>query len=134
MNQGSEEMDFSIIVSEDRIKKAYEDGEFSNLPGLGKPLKPDELSAVPQELRMAYRLMKNAGYSPEEGVLRQEVLTIEDLISKCHDDSEREQLKNQLSQKLFEYNKMMSKRGVKTNSALFKNYEHQIEQKLLSKK
>jgi Domain of unknown function (DUF1992) len=126
-------MDFSIIVSEDRIKKAYEDGEFSNLPGFGKPMKPDDLSAVPQELRMAYRMMKNAGFSPEEGVLRQEVLTIEDLIKKCQDDSERKQLKNQLSQKLFEYNKLISQRGVKTNSTLFKNYEHKIEQRLLRK-
>jgi hypothetical protein len=128
-------MDFSFIVSEDRIKKAYEDGEFSNLPGLGKPLNPDDdLSAVPQELRMAYRLMKNAGYSPEESVLRQEVLTIEDLIKNCQDDTERNQLKNQLSQKLFEYNKLISQRGVKTNSALFKNYEHKIQQRLLNKK
>jgi hypothetical protein len=126
-------MDFSIIVSEDRIKKAYEDGEFSNLPGFGKPMKPDDLSAVPQELRMAYRMMKNAGFSPEEGVLRQEVLTIEDLIKKCQDDSERKQLKNQLSQKLFEYNKLISQRGVKTNSTLFKNYERKIEQRLLRK-
>ncbi|WP_404330907.1 DnaJ family domain-containing protein [Mesobacillus maritimus] len=134
MNLGSEEMDFSTIVSEDRIKKAYEDGAFSRMPGFGKPLKSDDLSAVPQELRMAYRMMKNAGYSPEESVLRQEVLTIEDLIKKCQDDTELNQLKNQLSQKLFEYNKMISQRGVKTNSAFFKNYEHKIEQKLLSKK
>jgi hypothetical protein len=127
-------MDFSIVVSEDRIKKAYEDGEFSNLPGFGKPLEPDDLSAVPQELRMAYRMMKNAGYSPEESVLRQEVMTIEDLIKNCQEDTERKQLKDQLSQKLFEYNKVISQRGVKTNSALFKNYEHKIEQRLLSKK
>jgi len=126
-------MDFSMIVSEDRIKKAYEDGEFSNLPGLGKPLQLDDLSAVPQELRMAYQMLKNAGYSPEEGALRQEVLTIEDLIKKCQDHSEREQLKNQLSQKLFEYNRMMAKRGIKTNSALFKNYEHKIEKRLFKK-
>lgn len=126
-------MDFSFIVSEDRIKKAYEDGEFANLPGLGKPLKLDDLSSVPEELRMAYRMLKNAGFSADESVLRQEVMTIEDLIKKCQDDAEREQLKNQLSEKLLRYNQMISKRGVRTNSALFKNYEHKLEKKLLKK-
>ncbi|TCN22264.1 DnaJ family domain-containing protein [Mesobacillus foraminis] len=124
-------MDFSMIVAEDRIKKAYEDGEFKNLPGLGKPLKLDDLSGVPEDLRMAYRLMKNAGFTPEENTLRQEVATIEGLIRKCDDSSERERLNEELSQKLLKYNSMISKRGINTNSAMFKNYERKIEQKLL---
>lgn len=32
-------MDFSSIVSEDKIKQAIKDGEFEGLPGMGKPLK-----------------------------------------------------------------------------------------------
>ncbi len=31
-------MDFSHIVSEDKIKRAIKDGDFQNLPGMGKPL------------------------------------------------------------------------------------------------
>lgn len=124
-------MDFSMIVAEDLIKKAYEDGDFKNLPGFGKPLKLDDLSGVPEELRMAYRLMKNAGFTPEENTLRQEVTTFEDLIRKCDDSAELESLSQQLSQKLLQYNSMISKRGIKTNSARFKNYERKIEQKLL---
>ncbi|MCM3585532.1 DUF1992 domain-containing protein [Mesobacillus maritimus] len=123
-------MDFSFIVSEDRIKKAYEDGEFDHLPGYGKPLKPDELAGLPEEIRMAYRMMKNAGFTPEESVLRQEVMTIEDLIRNCHDESERERLNRQLNEKLLHYNRMISKRGMKTNSSIFKNYEQKIEKKL----
>lgn len=124
-------MDFGFIVSEDRIKRAYKDGEFDNLPGYGKPLNLEDLSAVPQELRMAYQLMKNSGFSPEVNKLRQEVMTIEDLIRTCENPDEKEKLTQQLGQKLLKYNKIMSSRGSNTNSAVFKNYERKIQNKLL---
>jgi len=124
-------MDFSFIVSEERIKRAYKDGEFDNLPGYGKPLKLEDLSAVPQELRMAYQLLKNNGFSPEGNKLRQEVMTIEDLIRKCENPEEKEQFNQQLGQKLLKYNKLMSSRGGTTNSSIFKNYERKIQNKLL---
>ena len=47
-------MDFSSIVSEDKIKRAIKDGEFEGLPGMGKPLKKDDAAHVPEHLRMAY--------------------------------------------------------------------------------
>lgn len=124
-------MDFSMVVSEDRIKRAYKDGEFENLPGYGKPLNLEDMSAVPEELRMAYKMMKNAGFSPEEQRLRQEVMSIEDLIRKCENPEEKDKLNQELSQKLLRYNKIMSSRGAKTNSSLFKNYERKIVKKLL---
>lgn len=124
-------MDFSMIVSEDRIKRAYENGEFEKLPGYGKPIKLDELSAVPEELRMAYRMLKNGGYSPEENRLRQEVMTIEDLIRHCENPDEKAELTQKLGQKLLRYNSIMSKRRSNTNSSVFKNYERKIHKKLI---
>ena len=123
-------MDFSMVVSEDRIRRAYEKGEFEHLTGYGKPLNLDDLSAIPEELRMAYRMLKNSGYSPEENKLR-EVLSIEDLIRHCEDPEEKERLNQQLGQKLLRYNTIMSKRGGKTNSSVFKNYEGKIHKKLI---
>lgn len=122
-------MDFSFIVSEDRIKKAYKDGEFTNLPGFGKPMELEDLSGIPEELRMAYRLLKNSGFTQEEGRLRQEMLTIEELIKNC-DDSEKTHLQQKLNEKLLRFNQLMSKRGTKTHSALFKNYEQKVFKKL----
>ncbi|MED1467330.1 DnaJ family domain-containing protein [Bacillus salipaludis] len=123
-------MDLFHIVSEERIKKAYEDGEFENLPGMGKPLPLDDLAGVPEELRMAYKLLKNAGYTEEESHLRREMTTIENLMKKCDDPGEREGLRRKLNEKLLRFNQMMSKRGVKTNSSFFKNYEHKVQNKL----
>ncbi|MBS4213613.1 MULTISPECIES: J-domain-containing protein [Neobacillus] len=122
-------MDMFHIVSEDRIKKAYKDGEFDNLPGYGKPLKLDDLSGIPEELRMAYKIMKNAGFTEEENHLRKEMMSIEDLIKKCDDSGEKEDLQKKLNEKLLRFNQLMSKRGAKTNSSIFKNYEQKVEKR-----
>ena len=124
-------MDFFSIISEQRIKEAFKNGEFDNLPGYGKPLPKDEFEHVPPEMRMAYRLMKNAGYSTEEASVRKEMMTIESLIAQCQDEDEREDLKQQLNEKYVKFNQFMSKRKKDTNSSLFKNYESKIEKKLL---
>lgn len=123
-------MDFFSILSEQAIKKAYEDGEFDHLPGFGKPLELEDLSGVPEELRMAYKLLKNAGFSPEENKVKQEMMTIEGLIKNNEDPEERVRLQKNLNEKLLRFNQMMSKRGGKTNSSLFKNYQHKIDKKL----
>lgn len=47
---------------EKHIKDASDNGEFDNLAGGGKPLVLDDDSAVPEELRTAYRILKKAGY------------------------------------------------------------------------
>ncbi|RIW32295.1 DUF1992 domain-containing protein [Bacillus salacetis] len=124
-------MDLFTILAEQKIKKAYEDGEFDHLSGFGKPLNLDDDSSVPEELRMAHRIMKNAGFSTEENALRQEMLQIEDLIRDCEDQLEKEGLKKDLNEKLLKFNGLMSKKRIKTNSSVFKNYEHKIEKKLL---
>lgn len=125
------QMDFFGIISEERIKKGYKEGEFENLPGFGKPLPHDELSHVPDDLRMAYRMMKNAGYTEEDNAVKQEMATIEDLIKKCEDPAEKKDLQKQLNQKLLKFNRMMSKRRASTNSSIFKNYEDKIHHKLV---
>lgn len=51
---------------ERRIEAAIARGEFDNLPGAGQPLALDDEPLVPAELRVAYRLLKNAGYLPPE--------------------------------------------------------------------
>jgi hypothetical protein len=123
-------MDFFSILSEQAIKKAMEDGEFDNLPGYGKPLVLEDLSGVPEELRMAYKLMKNAGFSPEENKIKQEMLSLESLMKNCKDPEEKEKLQKNLNEELLRFNQMMSKRGGKTNSSVFKNYQQKIDKKL----
>lgn len=121
--------DFWRIVDE-KIKQAYEEGEFNNLSGMGKPLSLDDDLGVPENLRMAYRILKNAGYTPEDSEIRKEIMTIEDLIKSSTNEEERKLLMKDLSKKLLQYNAFLSKRRIKTNSSVFKRYQDKIEDRL----
>ncbi|OIK11664.1 DnaJ family domain-containing protein [Bacillus sp. MUM 13] len=122
-------MDFAGMVSEERIKKAMAEGEFDHLPGKGKPLVLEDLSAIPPELRMAYSMMKNAKMMESEEKYRKEMLTIEELIACCQVPEERGKLQEKLNQKLLHFNKVMEKRKI-TNSSFFKKYENKIASRL----
>jgi hypothetical protein len=56
-------LDFLV---EQRLEEAVSRGELSNLPGEGRPLELDDDPLVPEELRAAYRILKNAGLVPPE--------------------------------------------------------------------
>ena len=47
-----------------------DNGAFEGLSGFGKPLPKDDAAHVPEELRMGYRIMKNAGFAGEETALK----------------------------------------------------------------
>jgi hypothetical protein len=51
---------------ERRIEAAIARGEFDDLPGAGRPLALDDDPLVPAELRVAHRILKNAGCLPPE--------------------------------------------------------------------
>lgn len=123
-------MDF-LRLTDDKIRKAIQNGDFDNLPGLGKPLPEDDLANIPEDLRMAYRIMRNAGFSPEEASVKKELMTIEDLIRKSDSEINKEGLRKELNEKMLKYNELISKRRGKTNSSVFKNYEQKIEKKFL---
>jgi hypothetical protein len=52
------------LIAERRIAEAAVQGEFDDLPGAGKPLDLAEDPLVPEEQRMANRILKNAGFAP----------------------------------------------------------------------
>ncbi|TKC87165.1 DUF1992 domain-containing protein [Trinickia terrae] len=49
---------------EQRISAAAARGEFDDLPGAGAPLELDDDLLVPEEVRVANRILKNAGFVP----------------------------------------------------------------------
>ena len=54
------------FIAEQRIAEAIAKGELDDLPGAGRPLDLDDDAHVPEELRLAYRILRNAGYVPPE--------------------------------------------------------------------
>jgi hypothetical protein len=123
-------MDLFRSIAEEKIQEAIRRGEFDNLPGKGKPLPPDELDKVPEELRIGYKLLKNAGFLPEEMQLRKEMLTLNDLLAACRDEGERARLQRELSMKRLRYEMLMADRGWGQSGA-FRKYEEKIQRKML---
>ncbi|WP_319404802.1 DnaJ family domain-containing protein [uncultured Desulfosarcina sp.] len=70
---------------ESRIKKAQQEGAFENLPGTGQPLPLEDDRHIPEDLRMAYKVLKNADCLPPEVQLRKEIRTTEDLLAGMTD-------------------------------------------------
>lgn len=124
-------MDLFWRLAEEKIQKSYRDGEFEDLEGFGQPLKLKDLSGIPEDLRMAYRILENAGFSPEEKEIKKEIMTIEDLMKNCIDEEERKGFQQDLSKKLVQYNALLAKKRVRTNSSVFKHYQSKIEDRLL---
>jgi hypothetical protein len=77
-------------LAEERIAEARREGAFDDLPGAGRPLQLDDDSAVPAELRTAYRLLKNAGYMPPELELRREIADTWQLLALAEHAEERD--------------------------------------------
>ncbi len=68
-------------LAERHILEAQERGEFDHLEGLGEPLELEQDNPfLPEELRSAYRLMKNSGFIPPEVTLRGEIAEAEQLL------------------------------------------------------
>jgi Domain of unknown function (DUF1992) len=68
-------------IAEARLAQAEREGAFRNLPGAGKPL-PDDLDPIiPAELRMATRVLKNAGVVPLEIEQRRAIYDLEQALT-----------------------------------------------------
>ena len=76
-------------IVENRIKEAIEQGKFDNLEGKGKPLVFEDDSFVPPDLRMAYKMLKNAGFLPPELQAEGEIRDAMDLLQGQKDEKER---------------------------------------------
>lgn len=79
---------FSILqtIAEERIREAQREGVFDNLPGQGAPLQLEDDSAIPEELRMAWHVLKNAGMVPPEVQERKEIASLADMLEKGCDE------------------------------------------------
>lgn len=84
-------------IAEERIQEAVRRGDFDHLPGAGRPLALDDDPLVPAEVRVAFRILKNAGYVPPEVLERRELAELEaKLPALKNDDRSRALQKLQL--------------------------------------
>ncbi len=120
-------MDAIALLADQRIREAMERGEFDNLPGAGKPVVLDDDAMVPEDLRAAYRILRNAGCLPPELEARKEIVTLRALLAAAQDDGERRRLRREIDAKLLRLN-ILRKRPLSLED--FPEYADKVRSKL----
>jgi hypothetical protein len=120
-------MEFFYRIAERRIIEAIANGEFDNLEGKGKPFDFEDEIWIPEDLRMAYRILKNAGCIPPELEFRNEVVNMCSLMNTIDDDKERIKKLRKLNFKLLKLN-LTRKRPLDFED--FPEYEGKLVDKL----
>ena len=90
-------MAFFDRIVEEKIRTAQAEGAFDNLPGNGKPLNLDDDSGVPEDLRLAFKVLKNADCLPIEMELRKEFFSLRKLLNAAIDEHTRSELRRELN-------------------------------------
>lgn len=91
------------LIAEERIREAARRGEFDELPCCGR-LELDAYFSIPEELRMAYTMLRNSGHLPEEVVLARDIETTRDLLRHCADEAEKHRQMQKLNWLTFRLN------------------------------
>ena len=87
---------FEKIV-EERIRRAQKKGEFDNLQHAGQPLAFEEDRHIPEELRLAHKILKNADCLPPEIEIKKEIQRTEDLLTHMADTTQRYRMLKKLN-------------------------------------
>lgn len=89
-------MDIFAWIASQRIEEAIKDGKFDNLPGQGKPIDLSDDDHIPPEMRLAVRVMKNAGVTPIEISLRKEIDSLRKELKNAKSEKEKAKLESEL--------------------------------------
>lgn len=117
-------------IAEQRILETQRAGAFDNLPGKGKPLELEDLSSVPEELRIGYLVLKNAHVLPPEAELVKDIHTLEDLLKHVEDEGERRALAKSIQWKMIRLD-MLKRRSMDMNSV--RSYSRKLVAKFQSR-
>jgi Domain of unknown function (DUF1992) len=114
-------------IAEERILEAQRTGAFDDLPGKGKPLTLEDLSWVPEDLRIGYHILKNAHVLPPEAELLKDIHTLDDLLRYVEDEGERKALAKSIQWKLIRLD-LLKRRSMPLASV--RDYNRKLVEKL----
>jgi len=115
------------LIAEQKIAKAMKEKDFNSPKWKNKPLPLEDDRFVPEDLKIAYKILKNSGYLPPEIEERKEIKRIEDLIAKTEDEHERLKQMKKLSVLLM---KVDAKRPSVSNIAHQDAYYRKVVEKI----
>lgn len=94
---------------DEQIRNAVEAGEFDNLEGAGRPLDLDSYFNTPEDLRMAYSVLKSSKFVPEEVERLREIGDLKEKIESCADAAEKNKLIKILQERQLAFNLLMER-------------------------
>ncbi|MGE5603462.1 MAG: DUF1992 domain-containing protein [Nitrososphaerales archaeon] len=95
---------------EELIQAAMARGDFDNLAGQGKPQDHSDYFSMPEEDRMAYTVLKNAGYLPPEVELLKEIDALRGQLAAAEAEEVRRYLMKQIDDKTLAFNLMQEQK------------------------
>src|SRR2546423_10196185 len=94
---------------EAQIKKAMAEGEFDNLPGKGKPIDLKAYFDTPEDLRMAYSILKSNNFVPEEVEMLKEIEAQKKRLESCADETQKDRLRKEINDKTIAFKMLLEK-------------------------
>lgn len=96
---------------EARIQEAMARGEFDDLPGRGKPIDLEAYFATPEDLRMAFSMLRSNNFVPEEVEIAREIGQLKERLTGTADDAQRAMLTQKLNERSLALRLMLEKRS-----------------------
>jgi hypothetical protein len=87
----------------------YKRLDFDNLPGHGEPINIEDDSHIPEDMRLAYKILKNADCIPPELQLRKEIRRMEDMLDGIPDEKEKYRQIKRINYKIMQLNMIRDK-------------------------
>ena len=120
-------MDSIAFIAEQKIAEAMRERDLNSPKWKNKPLPLEDDRFVPDDLKMAYKILKNSGYLPPEIEERKEVKRLEDLIAKTEDEHERLKQMKKLNVLLM---KIDAKRPFSSNISRQNDYYRKVVERI----
>lgn len=120
-------MDALSFIAEQKIAQAMQERDFNSSKWKGKPLPMEDDRFVPDDLKMAYKILKNSGFLPPEVEERKEIKRLEDLIASSEDEHERLKQMKKLSVLLM---KIDAQRPTPVNLAQQDDYYQKVVERI----
>ncbi len=92
---------------EEIIRQAQERGDFDNLKGKGKPIDLSAYFETPEDLRMTYSVLKNAGIASAEVELLNEIAALKERLTVTYEEKDRSRIQKMIREKQMQFNVML---------------------------
>lgn len=95
---------------EEQVRRAIQAGKFDNLAGKGKPIDLKAYFDTPEDLRMAYSILKSNNFLPAEVEMLKEIEAQKKRLESCSDEGQKDGLRKEIHDKTVAFNMLLEGR------------------------